>query len=69
MEGRGGAGKGGRGSAGWIPGGDDAARARGWSVEASGEGVVAGKVGAVDGGDGEIANLEDGVSGVGVDLV
>ena len=69
MEGRGGAGIGGRGSAGWIPGGDDATHAGGGSVEASGEGVVTGKVGAMDGGNGEIVNLEDGIPGVGVDLV
>ena len=60
---------GGRGSAGWIPGGDNAACTGGWSVEASGEGVVAGKVGTMDGGDGEIVNLEDGISGIGVDLI
>ena len=59
----------GRGSTRWIPSGDDATCTGGRSAEESGEGVVTGKVGAMDGSDGEIANLEDGIPGVGVDLV
>ena len=59
----------GRGSTGWIPSGDDATHAGGRSMEESGEGVVTGKVGAMGGGDGEIMNLEDGIPGIGVDLI
>ena len=38
-------------------------------MEESGERVVAGKVGTMDGSDGEIVNLEDGIPGIGVDLI